>query len=305
MRYHSLGMFATSLLVCTANAQHVDVLVYEFQERVFVGELNLDDFSAREERVFPGRFDNFYSVNSPGFFSQPGDLPGSADLEWDFLPMTIDSGLHAGHVSTLLYWDTDVYASPEFGPPPTGHSLTLYGKDGAAAVADGGDQLVAGHTIETTASNGAIHEHRYFFLDDNGDGLSTTPPESGIYLLAMQLRIDHFEPSAPFFLVWATPESSVLPSIQPATAWVDARVDTLVVDNSSPAADYDMDGDVDGADFLAWQRSDGTSAGLADWESSYGLAPDRSASVTTVPEPAVGTVLLITAFACTTVRRRW
>jgi hypothetical protein len=73
-----------------------------------------------------------------------------------------------------------------------------------------------------------------------------------------------------------------------------------------PSADFDDDGDVDGGDFLAWQRGLGTSIGathadgdadrdgdvdaadLTHWKSSFGapaLTTGRTASVL-VPEPA-------------------
>ena len=54
------------------------------------------------------------------------------------------------------------------------------------------------------------------------------------------------------------------------------------------AGDFDGDGDVDGRDFLAWQRGqspDPLSAGdLADWQANYGVNPEITAS-TAVPEP--------------------
>lgn len=79
------------------------------------------------------------------------------------------------------------------------------------------------------------------------------------------------------------------------------------------AGDFDLDGDVDGADFLTWQRGvPGTygAADLADWESNYGAgtpaAVNLGGATAAVPEPA--TVLLaIAGFAGTVVaaRRRW
>ena len=49
------------------------------------------------------------------------------------------------------------------------------------------------------------------------------------------------------------------------------------------AGDFDSDGDVDGADFLVWQRN--TSVGnLSDWENNYGSTSTLAAS-TAVPEP--------------------
>jgi T5SS/PEP-CTERM-associated repeat protein len=55
--------------------------------------------------------------------------------------------------------------------------------------------------------------------------------------------------------------------------------------------DFDGDGDVDGRDFLLWQRGsspDPRSGGdLADWQANYGVGPLTSSS-TTVPEPGSG-----------------
>jgi hypothetical protein len=51
------------------------------------------------------------------------------------------------------------------------------------------------------------------------------------------------------------------------------------------AGDFDGDGDVDGRDFLVWQRN--TSVGnLADWQANYGAGGPLTASSTSVPEPA-------------------
>jgi hypothetical protein len=56
--------------------------------------------------------------------------------------------------------------------------------------------------------------------------------------------------------------------------------------------DFDADGDVDGSDFLLWQRD--TSIGnLADWQQNYGAHP--LATATAVPEPAGCIVLLVGA----------
>ena len=54
--------------------------------------------------------------------------------------------------------------------------------------------------------------------------------------------------------------------------------------------DFDFDGDVDGADFLAWQRGDSPNSGsagdLADWEANYGTGIGTlEAASSVVPEP--------------------
>jgi hypothetical protein len=55
------------------------------------------------------------------------------------------------------------------------------------------------------------------------------------------------------------------------------------------AGDFDADGEVDGADFLVWQRNPAV-GNLADWKTNYGTG-SLTASIA-VPEPAAGLLLL-------------
>ena len=87
--------------------------------------------------------------------------------------------------------------------------------------------------------------------------------------------------------------------------WIDNVAVTAVIDASS--GDFDGDGDVDGADFLAWQRNDGTTAGLTAWQNNFGTAALQAAAKSTshaVPEPMS---LLLILFAAPLARRsrRW
>jgi hypothetical protein len=92
--------------------------------------------------------------------------------------------------------------------------------------------------------------------------------------------------------------------------------------SANPSADFDLDGDTDGSDFLAWQRGFGISIGaqyaqgdadrdgdvdsddLAIWDSSYAvLAADAALAV---PEPAVAVLILsgcVTLFSRSRSRR--
>jgi hypothetical protein len=90
-------------------------------------------------------------------------------------------------------------------------------------------------------------------------------------------------------------------------------------------ADFDDDGDVDGDDFLVWQRGVGTlgtgtlttgdanSDGNIDaldldvWEAQFGTTPPALDAVSAVPEPAAGSVLALAAamLAGRSRRRRW
>lgn len=72
------------------------------------------------------------------------------------------------------------------------------------------------------------------------------------------------------------------------------------------SADYDGDGDVDGQDFLLWQRD--TSVGsLEDWQQQYGAQAAARANLSAVPEPlslALALPLAACCFALRPYRRR-
>ena len=61
--------------------------------------------------------------------------------------------------------------------------------------------------------------------------------------------------------------------------------DLLLRIAAGTSGDFDNDGDVDGSDFLAWQRNDGTASGLTAWQDNYGIG-SAVAGVATVPEPS-------------------
>jgi hypothetical protein len=65
-----------------------------------------------------------------------------------------------------------------------------------------------------------------------------------------------------------------------------------------PNGDYDDDGDVDGADFLGWQRGESpdplSQTDLAAWEEHYGTVASLTARSAAVPEPA-SALLMATA----------
>ncbi len=72
------------------------------------------------------------------------------------------------------------------------------------------------------------------------------------------------------------------------------------------AGDFDADGDVDGRDFLAWQRGAGTLYGAADlaaWQQNHGLSlAAQVASVQAIPEPA--SLLLVGFFVVSVMIQR-
>jgi hypothetical protein len=72
------------------------------------------------------------------------------------------------------------------------------------------------------------------------------------------------------------------------------------------SGDFDGDGDVDGRDFLVWQRGgspNALSAGdLAAWQTNYG-APPLTANLASVPEPSALLLLVCGMAACGAQRR--
>ncbi|MAT71534.1 MAG: hypothetical protein CMJ58_18660 [Planctomycetaceae bacterium] len=70
--------------------------------------------------------------------------------------------------------------------------------------------------------------------------------------------------------------------------------------------DYDGDGDVDGADFMEWQRNDATAAALTVWQDNFGSAALLGApepAFLPVPEPSSVALIMIAAGACCRPRR--
>lgn len=90
----------------------------------------------------------------------------------------------------------------------------------------------------------------------------------------------------------------MLPGLDAGLAWDVSAFGTTgtlsVIAGMVESADFDGDGDVDGRDFLVWQRggspNSGSAADLALWQAQYGQANELSASVA-VPEP--GTLLIL------------
>jgi autotransporter-associated beta strand protein len=97
-----------------------------------------------------------------------------------------------------------------------------------------------------------------------------------------------------------------LPALTPGLAWNTSQLNntgTLLV---GYAGDFDFDGDVDGADFLRWQRGESgnplSAADLDAWKANFG-APASSGAAAAVPEPTTVALLLLAA-AGTIIRKR-
>lgn len=106
------------------------------------------------------------------------------------------------------------------------------------------------------------------------------------------------------FARWHTKESLNFPALGGASPSLEIQYS--IVDPYSDG-DFDHDYDVDGEDFLKWQRGESpephSASDLALWESNYGT-PGPLVAVLTVPEPANCALFLVGALALASRRNR-
>ena len=261
-----VGACGSDVLLSVSSADQDSIFVQAVDGRLVTGlPANAGD-SFDVQRVFSSQFPSTFAWNNPGFHSlalPPLDLeaiPEGTDVAFDFLPMSVD-----GLVSNLLYWDgvrteaDDV----QFGPPPgDGYTMTLFGRNNEPGAVAASDEMVAGPVLGRTETGPGLrmHEHRFFFLDDGSD---VSDPEEGVYMVAMQLRMEEFRATEPFFLLWGTLDTPRAALESVARPWVESRVEQLVRDG-----DFNFDGVVDVADFDVWSSQSGY-AGPFPFEGSY------------------------------------
>jgi hypothetical protein len=244
----------------SVRAQHFDILSQQSNGSVVTGTADFDSNQWRiGVRVFHRDFDSDFAINNPGFNSLGAGSPsmpagaqallGATDLSWDFLPMTIN-----GVAQNLFYWngqDTDglpglTSNDVSFGPlPGPNYTLSLFDKSNAKISVAGTNAVVPGGVIDTTALDGAMHRHRFFFLErDSGSG---PPPADGLYLVAMRLRMAGLVDSLPILIVFGTPASSVPAEDDAAVPWVEQQLNRT--------GDYNRNGVVDAADYVTWRNT--------------------------------------------------
>ncbi len=325
-------VIAASVGPGTARALHLDVLSEQQNGRIVTGTGDFDhDLWTLGERVFhrdlgptPTTNPTYLSNTNPGFNSIGAgspDMPagaqallGNAIFSWDFLPMTITDG-STSLSQNLFYWNgQDSDGVPGFTPadvhfgaiPSANYRLSLIDFNGHIHSVDGTNTIVPGGKIALTApgtdpddGHGYLHQHLSFFLQDN-DGNDATLPVDGFYLIAMRLKLPGLIDSLPVFMVFGTPGSGISAEDDAAYPWVEQQLNL--------PGDFNQDGHVDAADYVAWRQGLGTTYTQADydvWRAHFGNASQiivntgsgagSSESLVTgaVPEPASDWLFLL------------
>lgn len=85
--------------------------------------------------------------------------------------------------------------------------------------------------------------------------------------------------------------------------------DSFIITAIDPiAGDFDFDGDVDGNDFLEWQRGNSpvpqSSTDLGNWQANYGMQIFPVSAATSVPEPSAACLFFFAMASQATVRSR-
>lgn len=313
-----------------------DVLLQILDGQIAVGVIDDASFSGSlGARVFGGAFlSNFRSAN-PGFFSLShghpampagaGAFPALHNVSFDLLPMNTGEA-----ASNLLYWDgidragDGLTVADVAFAPPAGVEWEVLDANLASTRATGTDALVPGGLIQRTSSDldpfdgvdsGSMHKHLPLLLNALEGNPSPTPPP-GVYMIAWQARAEGFGTSDPFLFVHRT--STIAPGVLDlAVAWAETNYDALFAPGVE--GDFDGNGEVDGGDFLAWQRTlgqmvdpvgggaDGNRNGVVDgpdlhvWRLAF--APPMP-GVGAVPEAGATALGVIGALGVLAARRR-
>jgi autotransporter-associated beta strand protein len=99
----------------------------------------------------------------------------------------------------------------------------------------------------------------------------------------------------------------MLPSLGSELTWKVNYGATALVLSVVPAVqpgDFNGDGVIDAADFVAWQKLDGSQGGYAAWSSHFGQTSGGGAASNSAPEPSAWPMILIVMSASFRCRRR-
>jgi MYXO-CTERM domain-containing protein len=140
------------------------------------------------------------------------------------------------------------------------------------------------------------------FYSDTIDNLGTAYSEGSTISATIGSNVYNWTISYTGNITFSNADNSVISSITGAGTGNDVVLIGLSSVVSGTPGDFDSDGDVDGRDFLVWQRN--TSIGnLSDWQANYGATGPLTAT-TAVPEPTSALLGLAGLVAVSAIRRR-
>lgn len=226
-----------------------------------------------------------------GIFQQVTTSPGIAS--------EIDEGLGIGPgdivvysvLDNLLFWDGAAFQTSAAGVQIRIENNLPGEADTVIGVASGlqpGGFAPSANTIGVADEGGDFHSHVTFSLEPIG----SPAPAFGAYGLKLSLATDAagIAESDPFLLVF--------------NFGLNASVFSTAVDEFAallaPGIDGDFDGDgrVEGADFLAWQRGPGSALVLEDWKGNFGsVEAGQAAAAAPIPEPAAAVLMAVGGLA--------
>lgn len=228
-----------------------------------------------------------------GFFSQFETNPGFAsegDVGFGINP---NDTIAYNVLDNLLLWDGSNFVTPAANTQiriennGSAADTVIHSSSGTQPGAFG--PLANG--VGQADGNGDFHSHVSFFLEPNNGSPS---PDFGVYGLKFSLSTNAagIADSDPFFAVFnfGLSEQMFADAIQQYASLLVPSID----------GDFNNDGNVDGQDFLAWQRGEVTNppnnADLLAWINNYGTSSTLLASsITAVPEPTTGVLVLISS----------
>jgi hypothetical protein len=247
--------------------------------------------------VGPGASDDIeLHMNEFGYFG----TVSSAEIDGIFAANTYATALADG--ITSVHW-LELNKNSYLGDGVPVRGSAYHGIQVFSEIADAGAEFV-----QTTSSNGSVEVHSTVLPDGslgmlianlNSSGTSTVNVNiSNIDLAGTGTEwlygVNQTIPQASRFDVESGNNFSVNVPFRSILA---LRIDAQTV----VPGDFDGDGDVDGRDFLVWQRGDSpnpvSAEDLADWQEWYSTVPELAASVA-VPEPissALAGLLAVTA----------
>ncbi len=223
--------------------------------RGFVAQLFIQPADDAVFVPFPG---DVLRLNLPGFDvrggSPPNGLSGGDQLFME--PVARRDFTAPGEpLRWLWYWDP---ATQEVATVPNNLRLELAAEDGTSSTSfrQSTAPTSAAVRLALLDADNDLDQHRHF-LEYFLDNPPQTPAAIGAYGFFARLTAPGYSPSTPFFI-------GLNNLVDPETLELAAREINAA---ARLPGDFDKDDDADGADFLGWQRTFGSTTTLAaDWE---------------------------------------